>query len=376
MIEINIAGDFCIENRVIKSLSHDKIIFSKDFSKFWNDADFRIVNLESPITDSKSKILKSGRHIKAPTTVEKGLKKLNIDYFSLANNHIMDYGIKGLLDTIEIIEKSDSDFFGVVKEKEFYDFKIIEKGNIKVGIASFSNNEFSTFEDFNNSGALPMDLIYIFELIQKYKKEVHHIVILLHTGLSGNPLPSPNQLRLCRHLINIGASAVLCQHSHIIGAYEKYNNGFISYGQGSLAFDLNRTNTSWNEGYIVKFKFDKNKMDTEVKGLKQFDGDNQIRLLKENEKIIFDGKLKKVNEILKNENDFHYEWQKFVKLKESYYLREMFFFNNKIIRRIFRRQNFSFLYKNTGFAKFLNLFRNTEHSEIIQEILKNKSIRL
>ncbi len=259
-----------------------------------------------------------------------------------------------------------------MKDK-YFDFIILEKDNVKVAIASFSNNEFSIFEDFDNTGALPIDFIYITELISHLKKQVNHIVIILHTGLSGNPLPSPDQKRFCRHLINIGVTAVLCQHSHIIGAYEYFKEGFISYGQGSFAFDLNRTNTTWNEGYIVSFKFWEKSIETQVIGLKQFDGDERIRLLDDKEKMIFQEKLNWVNVALSDENLFLNKWREFVEKKRTYYLRELFFFNNKLLRRLFPRSNFSFIYNNKGLAKWLNLFRNQEHSEIIQNILKDKA---
>ncbi len=120
MIHINIAGDLCLENRICSLLSKSQNILTNEFSSFWNDADYRIANLESPITDSNNKILKAGRHIKAPTSVNNGLKKLNIDFFSLANNHIMDYGVQGLTDTIEIIQKSGSQFFWNCSERQIF----------------------------------------------------------------------------------------------------------------------------------------------------------------------------------------------------------------------------------------------------------------
>lgn len=57
--------------------------------------------MEEPITTSDKKILKVGRNIKFNPKILNGLKGMNIDAFSLANNHIMDYGVEGYEDTLK-----------------------------------------------------------------------------------------------------------------------------------------------------------------------------------------------------------------------------------------------------------------------------------
>jgi len=48
-----------------------------------------------------------------------------------------------------------------------------------------------------------------------------------------------------------GADLVICQHSHCIGAFEKYKGSVIIYGQGNFLFDRN-DNEFWNTGLLVK----------------------------------------------------------------------------------------------------------------------------
>lgn len=371
MISINFAGDLCIENNVEKMLSQGNNIISSSF-KFWYESDFRIVNLESPITDSEQKILKTGRCIKASNSITNGLKKLEVTHFSLANNHIMDYGVKGLEDTINALKKIESNYFGISIKNENDNIAYLEKNGVKVAIASFSNNENSISSNFNGTGAVGMNSVKIYNSIQNLLKKNYQIVVILHTGLSGNPLPSPRQKEFCRHLIDIGCKMVLCQHSHIVGSFENYNNGFISYGQGSFAFDLKRENTFWNEGYVVSAQFSQDTFETKIVGLKQFNNENCIRQLDELEKNEFEKKMNEINTCLIDEQLYAEKWSAYVLKKEKYYLREMFFSKNKIVKKIFPNVDFSFLLTNRFKMKLLNFFRNEEHSEIIQEILKNK----
>src|SRR5690554_4891703 len=99
-MKILIGGDFCPENRAEQQLIDGENLLDETYEGIWSKADYRMLNLEGPITNTEEKILKVGRHIKFSPHIEKGLKNMNIDILSLANNHIMDYGNKGYRETI------------------------------------------------------------------------------------------------------------------------------------------------------------------------------------------------------------------------------------------------------------------------------------
>jgi len=51
-------------------------------------------------------------------------------------------------------------------------------------------------------------------------------------------------------LVDLGASVVVCQHSHCVGCIERVGNRLIVYGQGNLLFDSpGRVPDSWFEGF-------------------------------------------------------------------------------------------------------------------------------
>jgi len=93
MIKLIFAGDF------IPSESRDSI-YSPNLKKFLKDKDFSIVNLETPLTLSNTPILKTGNNFKcAPETIRHILHGC-FDAVTLSNNHIRDYGDKGVLDLL------------------------------------------------------------------------------------------------------------------------------------------------------------------------------------------------------------------------------------------------------------------------------------
>ena len=56
------------------------------------EADFRIFNLEVPLSDVSNPIRKRGPNLITPKKTIAGLKALGIDLFTIANNRIMDHG--------------------------------------------------------------------------------------------------------------------------------------------------------------------------------------------------------------------------------------------------------------------------------------------
>ena len=80
----------------------------------------------------------------------------------------------------------------------------------------------------------------------------------MHGGNEGYPYPSPRLMDTCRFLVEQGANAVICQHSHCVGCYEEYRGGHIVYGQGNLIFDASIPPPGWNEGVLVRLHISEN----------------------------------------------------------------------------------------------------------------------
>ena len=57
-------------------------------------------------------------------------------------------------------------------------------------------------------------------------------------------------------MVEMGANAVITQHSHCLGGYEEYQGAHIVYGQGALIMDeaIYRDLRSFHEGFLVKLR--------------------------------------------------------------------------------------------------------------------------
>ena len=71
--------------------------------------------------------------------------------------------------------------------------------------------------------------------IEALRSEVHHVLVSVHWGVEFSNLPSPEQVRQARQMIEAGATAVLGHHAHVVQGVEEYQNGVIVYNLGNAA---------------------------------------------------------------------------------------------------------------------------------------------
>lgn len=229
----------------INSLVDDKVLAAL------RAADFRIFNLEVPLTDIRKPIRKDGPNIIAPVLTVKGIKLLDMTIAVLANNHILDQDEQGLYQTLEQLTKNEIRYVGAGNDLENAAKPlIIEKEGLKVGIYACAENEFSIART-NRAGANPFDPLETPDHIADLKSKCDFVVVLHHGGTEHYRYPSPGLQKVCRKMAEKGADLVICQHSHCIGAFEKYKEGVIIYGQGNFLFDRN-DNEFWNTGLLIK----------------------------------------------------------------------------------------------------------------------------
>ncbi len=226
-------------------------LVGSELLKILNDADYRIFNLEVPLTDVCSPIDKCGPNLIAPTSTVNGYKSIGVDFVTLANNHILDQGEQGLQSTCDLLRKNNIAYCGVgdnlSRAKTPY---IFELDGRKIGIYACAEHEFSIATE-DSAGANSFDPLESFDHVSALRQENDYVIVLYHGGKEHYRYPSPNLQRVCRKFIKSGANLVVCQHSHCIGCEEKYLDGTIVYGQGNFIFDDSESEF-WKTSLLVQ----------------------------------------------------------------------------------------------------------------------------
>ena len=215
------------------------------------DADYRVFNLEVPLTDRQTPISKCGPNLIAPSKCVAGYQAMQIDLLTLANNHILDQDRQGLESTCAVLGAAGIAYTGVGNTpEEAAKPYIFECGGKRIGVYACAEHEFSIVTE-HSAGANPIDLLESPDHIAALKAQCDYVIVLYHGGKEHYRYPSPNLQKVCRKLVEKGADLVVCQHSHCIGCEEKYRSGTIVYGQGNFLFDHSESEF-WQTGLLVR----------------------------------------------------------------------------------------------------------------------------
>jgi poly-gamma-glutamate synthesis protein (capsule biosynthesis protein) len=225
-----------------------------DLMPFFEAADLSIVNLECPLTRRWSPVTKDGPVLGADPDCVNGLVAAGVGVVGLANNHAMDHGSQGLDSTIDVCERNGIAHVGAGPDLEAAGRMIVARaGTLRVGVLAMAEHEFG-LADRHSPGVNPLDVMSCVRTMELRARDVDYRIVLLHGGNEHYPWPRPSLLDTCRFLVEHGADAVICQHSHCVGCYERYRGATIVYGQGNLIFDFEGTPPTWHQGMLLCFE--------------------------------------------------------------------------------------------------------------------------
>ena len=221
------------------SQNKDYSYFFKNVYDIFSKDDYTLVNLETPLTDATVKADKgSGTvfHFKGPKDYVNILTSSSIEGVTIANNHMNDYGKKGLTDTVETLSANKVDFCGknYKIEKEIKGSKFLFLG--------YEGWSFST--ELKNQ---------ISKDIKEGKANGSIVIPYFHWGIERQYEPYDVQVNLAHFAIDEGADMILGSHPHVIQSLENYKNKLIVYSLGNFSFGGN-SNPSDKRTFIMQTK--------------------------------------------------------------------------------------------------------------------------
>jgi poly-gamma-glutamate capsule biosynthesis protein CapA/YwtB (metallophosphatase superfamily) len=303
-MQILFAGDVMLGRLV------NEVLANAQFTYVWGDtidiikrADFSLINLECPVSSKGKEWNKTFKvfHFRANLDAIQVLNSASIDYVSLANNHILDYDIEALLDTLDILDKNNISHSGAGRNlKEAMKPAIIEKklkpkpsnnhdsyynvhneevnnndskNTIRIGLISLTDNEPEWEAKYDQAGinyiptALDPDIYYyrLQNYIENAKKQSDLVIVSSHVGPHFRETPSMKYVNFAHKIIDLGADIYWGHSNHMPQGIEFYkhndNNKIILYDCGDFiddyAIDSNYRN-DLSFIFLLHFLMDKN----------------------------------------------------------------------------------------------------------------------
>jgi poly-gamma-glutamate capsule biosynthesis protein CapA/YwtB (metallophosphatase superfamily) len=254
-----------------------------------NDIDLVFGNCEGAFTDHPHFAPSAGWRVVAPARNGRGLAKAGFDVMATANNHILDAGHEGLIDTLNLLRSQGIKTLGAgTSLAEARAAAIVERGGVRVGFLGFASVYQAGYEARTSTPGLsamrihshyfipewdaygkvepgvvpavrtfpyPEDVDLLKSLIADLRTKADVVVVSHHWGQAGQPAHLTDYERVLGHAsIEAGADLVLGHHHHFLRGIEIYRGKPIFYGLGHFVFDLPGLGAALSSDELEKLK--------------------------------------------------------------------------------------------------------------------------
>lgn len=235
-------GDILLDRGVRKIIEHHGIhsLFDKRIDSLFSKADVVVGNLECPATSIKAPMQKRFIFRGEPIWLS-ALKKHGFTHLNLANNHSIDQGRNGLIDTERNILKNEIKPVGIGKNMNeaakpillmSYPRKVWLIASLRMALENFAYLPDCPCINQESTEAI---IKRIHSIKQKDPQAV--VIISLHWGEEHTLQPVPSQRLEAHRLMKAGADALICHHPHTFQTIEHYKGHDIYYSIGNFIFD-------------------------------------------------------------------------------------------------------------------------------------------
>ncbi len=243
---------------------------------FIEASDIAFANLEGAFNDGAELVKKCNDPsvcyaFRTPQKYFACIVQSGLNLFSLANNHIFDFGMPAVDSTLSLIDRANSHTAGIYKRP----FAVFVKDSVTYGFTAFSPNKGTN--DFH-------DTVRLVRTVQALDDTADIVIVSFHMGAEGSKHQHltrktemyygenrGNPYKMARKVIDAGADIVFGHGPHVPRAFDLYKDRFIAYSLGNFCtysrMNLDgpnglaplvrlKTNTEgmFIEGQIVSFK--------------------------------------------------------------------------------------------------------------------------
>jgi len=218
---------------------HPSVDIFRQVTSILKSGDVVIANLESPLVDNSTPV--QGKcTLRGTVGWAKIIKEAGIQFVSLANNHMMDYGVEGLKSTIKACKEAGLSYAGAGNNIDeackpvYIDIKgkqiaILSRTSVIVHSPSCATK--------TTPGVAFLNIDETLEAISNCRREADLVVLSIHWGLENYLYPSKEQRMLAKQFVEAGAGLIIGHHPHVLQGIEQIGTALVIYSLGNFLFD-------------------------------------------------------------------------------------------------------------------------------------------
>ena len=232
-----------------------KMIAAGDFRSPWRSvgeilaaADLAFGNFEGTISRN-AQPRSGGTSFVSRVQVIDGFRYAGIDFLSLANNHVGDFGAATLLETRALIRDAGIATAGAgANDAEAREPAILERHGVRFAFVTFNAIVGPPVATDDSPGATwihmapwnpfrQSELDRVAETVRAARRRADVVIVYPHWGQEYTARPNADQKRVARALIDAGADMIIATHPHWVQGAEIYRGRLIAYSLGNFVFD-------------------------------------------------------------------------------------------------------------------------------------------
>jgi poly-gamma-glutamate capsule biosynthesis protein CapA/YwtB (metallophosphatase superfamily) len=221
--------------------------------------DIAFANFESSITTAEKPIWVKKYVFQVGLDEARALGSSGLDLVSIANNHTMDFGEEGFLDTLEALETIGQRYVGGGRDlAEATQPSVFTAGGTRVVFLAYSDwSSILTRAADGRAGINPLETDRAVEEIRMLKKPGSVVIVSVHWGLQHTETPTAQQVRAAHALVDAGADVIAGHHPHCPQSVEVYKGKPVFYSLGNLVFGLSNPDRVHNIAASLLFDGDR-----------------------------------------------------------------------------------------------------------------------
>ncbi|WP_379153809.1 CapA family protein [Paenibacillus sp. sgz5001063] len=250
-VKLSFAGDVIFSGKAGEILQQKGYDYSyADLDGMFKKDDLSILNLETPITTGGVGAANKQFVFKGEPRALDSLKAAGVDAVNLANNHTLDQGEEGLLDTLNHLNKRGIPYVGGgANAAEAYSAKYFERNGIRIALLGFTR-VLPAMEWQAQAGKPGVASVYdsaeALKVIAGARKKADLVIVMVHWGKERMEQYDSVQQALGRSFIDAGADLVMGGHPHVLQGIEPYKGKWIAYSTGNFIFTRSLTRATWD----------------------------------------------------------------------------------------------------------------------------------
>jgi poly-gamma-glutamate capsule biosynthesis protein CapA/YwtB (metallophosphatase superfamily) len=177
----------------------------------------------------------------SPHEVANALVNTGVDIVSLANNHTLDKGERGILSATDYLNSIGLPHVGsFLNEEDRQNLRIIHKNGIRLAFLSYTyGTNGIPIPDGKDFLVNLINRDIMSEEIKRAKKEADVVIMSIHWGNEYQRIPTNEQKDLANFLANEGVDIIFGSHPHVLQPMEWIKtqdgrNAFVIYSLGNF----------------------------------------------------------------------------------------------------------------------------------------------